>query len=290
MGGSAPPLAGIAARSSSPGRRRRREGLVVSVHVEQGVHLVGLLRQLADGLDPFAELLGRVLPVEPLPRLRRAADVPGAPVATVEADVGDTVCRRRDSRHDVGRSCARRVHRDERAFRARGTRTFRPARPRPARSGGGTRSAARADRAGRTCASSAFASSDFLKRGWYWSSTPRHFPESSSGDNASRKAANAASMLSASRWCVISPLALTWKTNSGASAPPTSPPRRAPAGRRTSSRPRRCRSGRVVPQPLLGGRDALGYQVLTRPSSAQLHVPSRTVAGMPGRYGVRPEA
>ena len=38
-------------------------------------------------------------------------------------------------------------------------------------------------------ASSAFAASLFVKRGWYWRRTPRSLPESSSGSSAARKSA-----------------------------------------------------------------------------------------------------
>ena len=55
---------------------------------------------------------------------------------------------------------------------------------------------------------------DFFTRGWYWSRTPRIFPDRSSGASASRKSRNAWSR-SASRCPVISPEALTWKVKSG---------------------------------------------------------------------------
>ena len=65
----------------------------------------------------------------------------------------------------------------------------------------------------RTRASSSFASFDLTKRGWYCISTPRSFPESSSGSTELRNAANAASVGSPS-WKVIAAPALTWKVNS----------------------------------------------------------------------------
>ena len=53
-----------------------------------------------------------------------------------------------------------------------------------------------------TRSSSASASADFVKRGWYWSRTPRSFPESSSGSRAARNSAKASSVGSPS-WNVI---------------------------------------------------------------------------------------
>jgi hypothetical protein len=61
-------------------------------------------------------------------------------------------------------------------------------------------------------ASSAFAAADLTTRGWYWRSTPRIFPESSSGSSAARNSRNAASVGSSS--CqVIAAEALTWNVN-----------------------------------------------------------------------------
>ena len=61
-------------------------------------------------------------------------------------------------------------------------------------------------------ASSAFAAADFVKRGWYWSRTPRSFPDSSRGSSAERKSRNA-SWVGSPSCHVIAADAFTWKVN-----------------------------------------------------------------------------
>ena len=65
-----------------------------------------------------------------------------------------------------------------------------------------------------TSRSSSSASGDFFTRGWYCSSTPRNFPDASSGASDSRNSANARSRESVSSCPVISFDAFAWKTNS----------------------------------------------------------------------------
>ena len=103
--GSRPPAAGRPASSSRPRmilRAARRE--VVAVVVEERVDLLGLAREPAERLDPLGELGLRVQVVEALGRALRVADVPRAPVAPVEADVGERVRGGGDRRDDVRRA------------------------------------------------------------------------------------------------------------------------------------------------------------------------------------------
>ena len=139
----------------------------------------------------------------------------------------------------------------------------------------------------RTCASSASASGDFLKRGWYWSRTPRSFPDASSGASASRNSPNAGSS-AASRCPVISALALAWKTKPGGVRSAHFAPSPARAGGRTASRPRPCRSALRSKRSRASAHETpRGYQCLTSPSSAQQHVPIRTVAATSAPYNRR---
>ena len=197
-----------------------------------------------------------------------------------------------DARHDVESLASRRVDRDVRQpvllEEREACRLARPPRP---TSGGGTRSAGRAGRAGaRPAASSSSASRDFLKRGGYWSSTPRSFPDCSSGASASRNSRNAVSR-SASSWPVISPLAFAWKTKpSGCPLGPLGG--RLGGGEAVERRVDldRVEALGVVGEPCRRRGDARGYQCLTRPSSAQLQVPRRitTPGGSSPRGGARP--
>ena len=128
--------------------------------------------------------------------------------------------------------------------------------------------------------SSSFASGDLLKRGWYWSRIPRSLPESSSGSIDARNSANALLLIGG---LVMGhrPVRLDVEDE--------------PVGRPLRPAPGHVGVGQVVegrvhldgvePRGVVGkpGRGAetpRGYQCLIRPSSAQLHVPIRTVAGM----------
>ena len=285
-GGSIPPVAGIPASSSSPRKidgAARRE--VVLVVVEERVDLVGLLGRGRRRLDPLGQLLGGVHPVEAVGG-RAAADVPRLPVAAVEADVRDAVGRGRDARRRrSSRASAARRRRRRRARAARGTRACRRALRARSTSGAGTRRAARAGRApSRARASSAFASGDLTKRGWYWSRTPRSLPDSSSGSIEPRNSANA---------CVGRLALVAGHRGAGldvedeARSGVRSAQRRVTSGsgrRRTASRPRRRRTARrSSASRAAASRRRAGTSALSRPSSAQLHVPRRTVAAMAGR-------
>ena len=97
---------------------------------------------------------------------------------------------------------------------------------------------------------------DFVNRGWYWSSTPRSFPDSSSGSSAPRNSRNAASVGSPS--ChVIAADALTWNVN--AVGRPLGPAlRHGGVGQRVERRVDLddVEPLGVVAQALLRGRDA----------------------------------
>ena len=214
-GGSTPPAAGTPASSSSPRRicaLRGRE--VVAVVVEHRVDLLRLVGEPRERLDP----LGELLLASRASRSGRRRSPPRGCSRSARSSRGSGRRRRGGSPRRPAARRSRRACAGCRATRtrgraARGTRACRPARPRPSTSDAGTRSAGRAARAaparGRAPPSPP---SDFTNRGWYWSSTPRSFPESSSGSSAARNSRNAASVGSPS--ChVIAADALTWNVN-----------------------------------------------------------------------------